>query len=198
MRLWSKPQRRTVKQSAAQTVPARGDLLGPSGLVSALGSIGSRSELAIQTKTKHTQVHWIAELYWHVALSCFVWWKDVILTLSTHHERVRLNKKGDKWSNKGDKQGAGKRRPSVTRRETKAERPPGRQAGRQVETSVKTSGQVYPEYAEETSAEEHWCGTEDAEKRYSREHRETLQPRPYAFKIPPSWTTTKLQNTTNI
>ena len=41
---------RTVKPSTAQTVPARGDQLGPSGLVSALGSIGSRSQPTIQTK----------------------------------------------------------------------------------------------------------------------------------------------------
>ena len=57
VRLRSKPQRRTVKQSTAQTVPARGDQLGPSGLVSGLGSIGSSSEPAIQTKTEHMQIY---------------------------------------------------------------------------------------------------------------------------------------------
>ena len=40
-----------------KTVPARGDRLGPSGFVSALGSIGSRSEPVIQTNTEHTQIY---------------------------------------------------------------------------------------------------------------------------------------------
>ena len=57
------PFRRAVKRSTAQTVPARGDQLGPSGLVSALGSIGSRSEPAVQSKTEHTQIYEYAELY---------------------------------------------------------------------------------------------------------------------------------------
>ena len=54
VRLVSKPQRQTVKPLRAQSVLARGNQLGPSGLVSALGSINSRSGPAIQTKTEHT------------------------------------------------------------------------------------------------------------------------------------------------
>ena len=47
VRLRSKPQRRTVKQSTAQTVPARCHQLGPPGLLSIRGPIGSRRGPAI-------------------------------------------------------------------------------------------------------------------------------------------------------